>query len=95
MSNIPFNKPIRWTEAELQEDIKSLEQTLASRDDNGTPNATCARAYLKQVLKDRKATLKMLRLRKRAEEGKPVVEKKSINWPAPPPRREFRPLLRV
>ena len=86
--------PIRWTEDELRKDIGRLERLLA-RGNSESAHGRCARAYLEQVLKDRKSSLKVLRVREAQRESEPQRPRPTLSWPAPAPRREFRPLLQV
>ena len=83
-------KPMRWTEAELKNDIAQIERALVGQD-----KQSCASAYLREVLKDRKSALKVLRLRQRTEVARQEPPRAEMSWPAPMPRREFRPLLQV
>ena len=89
-------RPIRWTEEELRKDIARIEDLL-TRGEAATAHGHCARAYLEQVLKDRKSTLKILKIR--SEEQAPRESASTgtfaAPWPAPPTRSSFRPLLRV
>ena len=87
--------PIRWTEKELVAEITSLEQPLIDEASN-QEEAGCARAYLRQVLKDRRATLRLLQFRNK--QAQPAAESKdlpSLNWPMPRPVSSFQPLLQV
>ena len=95
MMQSTLNSSIRWTEKELIEDIGNIEQQLIDDTTNGE-EAGCARAYLRQVLKDRRATLRLLRFRNK--QAKPEVKETrvpNLTWPVPRPVNEFRPLLQV
>ena len=94
MTTRALRNPIRWTEDELRQDIARIESLLANG--NGrSAHARCARAYLQQVLKDRKSTLKILRVRDAERRPEPPRAEPTLSWPTPPSRPEFRPLLRV
>ncbi len=59
-----MNTVIRWTEDQLVEEISGLDAILT--DTPVTPEATTkvAQSYLRQLLKDRKDTLRLLQFRK-------------------------------
>ena len=98
MTNATFTKPTRWTEDELKREIDSLEVLLqGDAEQAGPTGGRCAKAYLRQVLKDRRATLRLLRFRQKqtvkpAETSQPAP---SLAWPMPRPVQTFQPLLQV
>lgn len=98
MNNFAEPPVVRWTEDELEREIVSLEASLSDTGKGARPaNGHCARAYLRQVLKDRRAALRLLRFR---NDQSARTAKKSPSAPraalAPPrPVVAFEPLLRV
>ncbi len=98
MNNIAIPTTVRWTENELEREINTLEVKLCSRTDTDRPAGRhCAQAYLRQVLKDRRATLRLLRFRDR-QTTRPVQSTTPMPMAAPPrprPMPAFQPLLRV
>ena len=59
-----MNTVIRWTEDQLLEEISGLDAMLNGSPQERDPGATVAKSYLKQLLKDRKDTLRLLQYRK-------------------------------
>ena len=59
-----MNTVIRWTEDQLVEEISGLDAKLT--DTPSVPESTTkvAQSYLRQLLKDRKDTLRLLQFRK-------------------------------
>ena len=97
MTKATFIQPMRWTEDELEREIDSLEDLLHGDAEAGPAGGRCAKAYLRQVLKDRQATLRLLRFRnkqttKPAQKSEPAP---SLVWPMPRPTHTFQPLLQV
>lgn len=99
MSKLNRQAPIRWTEQELEQEIESLKGQLYGKPDAGSAGGRFAKAYLSQVLKDRRATLRLLRFQNReANREQPVEDGKELVWPTARPLRQmsnFRPLLQV
>ncbi|MCP5149496.1 MAG: hypothetical protein H6983_23300 [Ectothiorhodospiraceae bacterium] len=55
-----------WTEDELVAEIQRLDSMLEARPRSIEPRAKCARAYLRQLRRDRQALLKRMRNERRA-----------------------------
>lgn len=59
-----MNTVIRWTEDQLVEEISGLDAMLTEAPGAGEPSTKVAKSYLRQLLKDRKETLRLLQFRK-------------------------------
>lgn len=59
-----MNTVIRWTEDQLVEEISGLDAMLTDSPVGSDMSAKVAKSYLRQLLKDRKETLRLLQFRK-------------------------------
>jgi len=59
-----MNTVIRWTEDQLVEEISGLDAQLTEVPVGVEPSAKVAKSYLRQLLKDRQDTLRLLQFRK-------------------------------
>jgi len=59
-----MNTVIRWTEDQLVEEISGLDAQLTEVPSGVDPGAKVAKSYLRQLLKDRQDTLRLLQFRK-------------------------------
>ncbi len=59
-----MNTVIRWTEDQLVEEITGLDAMLTEEPHGPEPSTKVAQSYLRQLLKDRKDTLRLLQFRK-------------------------------
>ena len=59
-----MNTVIRWTEDQLVEEISGLDAKLDDAPNGPEQGAKVAKSYLRQLLKDRKDTLRLLQFRK-------------------------------
>lgn len=59
-----MNTVIRWTEDQLVEEISGLDAQLTEVPAGVEPSAKVAKSYLRQLLKDRQDTLRLLQFRK-------------------------------
>ena len=59
-----MNTVIRWTEDQLVEEISGLAAMLSDAPGGPEPSTKVAKSYLRQLLKDRKETLRLLQFRK-------------------------------
>ncbi len=59
-----MNTVIRWTEDQLVEEISGLDAMLTDSPVGADMSAKVAKSYLRQLLKDRKETLRLLQFRK-------------------------------
>jgi hypothetical protein len=59
-----MNTVIRWTEDQLVEEISGLGARLDDVPHDREPGTKVAQSYLRQLLKDRKDTLRLLQFRK-------------------------------
>ncbi len=59
-----MNTVIRWTEDQLVEEISDLDAKLDDAPHGPQPGTKVAMSYLRQLLKDRKDTLRLLQFRK-------------------------------
>ena len=59
-----MNTVIRWTEDQLVEEISGLDAKLDDAPNGPEPGTKVAKSYLRQLLKDRKDTLRLLQFRK-------------------------------
>ena len=59
-----MNTVIRWTEDQLVEEISGLDAMLSDAPSGSEPTTKVAKSYLRQLLKDRKETLRLLQFRK-------------------------------
>ena len=57
---------IRWTEDELTLEIDKLDVSIAEVSGRSDERSRCVAAYLRQVLRDRRGTLRMLRLHRKS-----------------------------
>ena len=55
---------IRWTEDQLVEEISGLDAMLSETPGGAETTTKVAKSYLRQLLKDRKETLRLLQFRK-------------------------------
>jgi hypothetical protein len=55
---------IRWTEDQLVEEISGLDAMLSDAPEGVESSRKVAKSYLRQLLKDRKETLRLLQFRK-------------------------------
>ena len=85
---------IRWTETELEHDIESIEKQLLD-DQPAVTGKTWARSYLKQVLKDRRSTLRLLRRRNKDSETATLGRSAApASWLPTQPQSKFQAYLR-
>ena len=59
-----MNTVIRWTEDQLVEEISGLDAMLTEAPAGSEPSTKVAQSYLRQLLKDRRDTLRLLQFRK-------------------------------
>ena len=59
-----MNTVIRWTEDQLVEEISGLDAMLTEAPAASDPSTKVAQSYLRQLLKDRRDTLRLLQFRK-------------------------------
>ncbi len=59
-----MNTVIRWTEDQLVEEISGLDAKLDDAPNGPDRGTKVAKSYLRQLLKDRKDTLRLLQFRK-------------------------------
>ncbi len=59
-----MNTVIRWTEDQLVEEISGLDAQLTEAPVGPEHSAKVAQSYLRQLLKDRRDTLRLLQYRK-------------------------------
>jgi len=59
-----MNTVIRWTEDQLVEEISGLDAMLGDAPNGPEQGTKVAKSYLRQLLKDRKDTLRLLQFRK-------------------------------
>jgi hypothetical protein len=59
-----MNTVIRWTEDQLVEEISGLDAMLTEAPAGTLPGTKVAQSYLRQLLKDRRDTLRLLQYRK-------------------------------
>ncbi len=59
-----MNTVIRWTEDQLVDEISGLHAILTDTPSGPEPTTKVAQSYLRQLLKDRKDTLRLLQFRK-------------------------------
>jgi hypothetical protein len=59
-----INTVIRWTEDQLVEEISDLDAKLDDTPNGPETGTKVAKSYLRQLLKDRKDTLRLLQFRK-------------------------------
>ena len=59
-----MNTVIRWTEDQLVEEISDLDAILDDAPNGAAPGTKVAKSYLRQLLKDRRDTLRLLQFRK-------------------------------
>ncbi len=59
-----MNTVIRWTEDQLVEEISGLDARLTEAPNRAEPSTKAAKSYLRQLLKDRRDTLRLLQFRK-------------------------------
>lgn len=59
-----MNTVIRWTEDQLVEEISGLDAMLTEAPAGSEPSTKVAKSYLRQLLKDRRDTLRLLQFRK-------------------------------
>ena len=59
-----MNTVIRWTEDQLVEEISGLDAMLSEAPNGSESSTKVAKSYLRQLLKDRKETLRLLQFRK-------------------------------
>jgi hypothetical protein len=59
-----MNTVIRWTEDQLVEEISGLDAMLTDVPSEAEASTKVAKSYLRQLLKDRKETLRLLQFRK-------------------------------
>lgn len=59
-----MNTVIRWTEDQLIEEISGLDAMLTDAPEGKDTGAKVAKSYLRQLLRDRKDTLRLLQYRK-------------------------------
>lgn len=59
-----MNTVIRWTEDQLVEEISGLDAMLSDAPAGPEQSGKVAKSYLRQLLKDRKETLRLLQFRK-------------------------------
>ena len=59
-----MNTVIRWTEDQLVEEISGLDAMLTEAPNGPDASTKVAKSYLRQLLKDRKETLRLLQFRK-------------------------------
>ncbi len=59
-----MNTVIRWTEDQLVEEISGLDAKLTEAPHDSEPTTKVAQSYLRQLLKDRQDTLRLLQFRK-------------------------------
>lgn len=59
-----MNTVIRWTEDQLVEEISGLDAMLTQAPTGAEPSTKVAQSYLRQLLKDRRDTLRLLQFRK-------------------------------
>ena len=59
-----MNTVIRWTEDQLVEEISGLDAMLTEAPAGSEPSTKVAQSYLRQLLKDRRDTLRLLQYRK-------------------------------
>ena len=59
-----MNTVIRWTEDQLVEEISGLDAMLTEAPACSDPSTKVAQSYLRQLLKDRRDTLRLLQFRK-------------------------------
>ena len=59
-----MNTVIRWTEDQLLEEISGLDAMLSDAPNGPGTGTKVAKSYLRQLLKDRKDTLRLLQFRK-------------------------------
>lgn len=59
-----MNTVIRWTEDQLVEEISGLDALLTNAPTGSETATKVAQSYLRQLLKDRKETLRLLQFRK-------------------------------
>ena len=59
-----MNTVIRWTEDQLVEEISGLHAQLTGAPAGPETSTKVAKSYLRQLLKDRKETLRLLQFRK-------------------------------
>lgn len=59
-----MNTVIRWTEDQLLEEISGLDAMLSGSAEGPQAGTKVAKSYLRQLLKDRKETLRLLQFRK-------------------------------
>ena len=59
-----MNTVIRWTEDQLVEEISGLDAMLADARSGAEHSTKVAKSYLRQLLKDRQETLRLLQFRK-------------------------------
>lgn len=59
-----MNTVIRWTEDQLVEEISGLDAMITEAPIGPDSSTKVARSYLRQLLKDRRETLRLLQFRK-------------------------------
>jgi hypothetical protein len=59
-----MNTVIRWTEDQLVEEISGLDAMLTESSLDPEPSTKVAKSYLRQLLKDRQDSLRLLQFRK-------------------------------
>lgn len=59
-----MNTVIRWTEDQLLEEISGLDAMLSDAPNGPETGTKVAKSYLRQLLKDRRDTLRLLQFRK-------------------------------
>jgi hypothetical protein len=59
-----MNTVIRWTEDQLVEEISGLDAMLTEGPAGAEQSTKVAQSYLRQLLKDRRDTLRLLQFRK-------------------------------